>query len=759
LRHWWVTLALAALPAVAQEIPSVEIPRLERAPTIEEFLSMEAPPELTARMLKVSGYFQLIPRNLEPSTQRTDTYLGYDDNNLYAVFVCFETHPERVRARMERRENIFQDDLVEVMVDTFRDQRRAYSFVSNPLGVQADGVWTEGRGYDFSFDTIFHTRGKLTAQGYVVWMAIPFRSLRFSPGGNRPWGLILSRFLPRSDTTEDTYWPAVSQKIQGRLNQAAPMNGLSGISPGRNMQFVPYGVFRSFRARESARECLEGVCGPTAVPARFVNDRAAPDGGLDAKFVLKDSLVLDVALNPDFSQVESDQPQVVVNQRFEVFFPEKRPFFLENANYFRTPIDLLFTRRIADPQFGVRLTGKMGRWAVGALFADDQSPGRSVLPDHPLFGERARFGVVRINREVFSQSSIGVMVTDREFQGSFNRVGGFDARIRLPRNWLLEGQALASSTKFLDGSRIAGPGYFAKLEHNGEHFFNNLTYRDFSPGFTTSAGFVNRTDIRNLGNFAQYTFKPNNRVVNWGVNGEAGGVWDHAGTRLDAFFRLGANALLSNQTTVSASTSRYRERLRPQDFSGLASDIDFARADYSFSFFNSYFQRVTFGAGITVGDAVNVVPSSGPPLLGRQARVSASLTFRPMNALRVDNNYLLSRLTEPGSGAAVFNNHIIRSRWNWQFNRELSLRVIGQYDVVLANDSRTFLESRKNFNVDFLVTYLVHPGTAIYVGYNSNLQNLEPDLQPGPTGSARTRSRFINDAKQVFVKASYLFRF
>jgi hypothetical protein len=750
---------LALSPARAQEISSVDIPRLERAPAFEEFLNMEAPPDLAAKMLKISGYIQYEPRNLEPSTQRTDTYLGYDDKNLYAVFVCFDTHPERIRARMSRRENIFQDDLVEVMVDTFRDQRRAYSFVSNPLGVQADGVWTEGRGYDFSFDTIFHTRGKRTPQGFVVWMAIPFRSLRFAPGGGRPWGLLLSRFLPRSDVSEDTYWPAVSNKIQGRLNQAAPMHGLSGISPGRNLQFVPYGVFRSFRARESARQCLDGICGPTAVPARFVNDRAAPDGGLDAKIVLKDSLVLDVALNPDFSQVESDEPQIVVNQRFEVFFPEKRPFFLENANYFRTPIDLLFTRRIADPQFGVRLTGKTGRWAVGALFADDESPGKSALPDHPLFGNRARFGVARINREVFSQSSIGLMVTDREFEGSFNRVGGFDARFRLPHNWVLEGQALASSTKSLDGSRIAGPAYYAELEHNGEHFFSSLTYRDFSPGFRTSTGFVNRTDIRNLGHFAQYTFRPNKRVVNWSLWNDVGGIWDHTGTRLDSFVGAGAAALFSHQTNGGISVRRARERLRPQDFPVLTTATDFGKTSVSAYLNNSYFQRVNFGANVTIGDAINVIPASGPPVLANSVRVGASLTFRPMNTLRVDNTYILSRLTDPGSGAAVFNNHIIRSRWNWQLNRELSLRLIGQYNVVLANPAQTFLENTKNLNLDFLVTYLVHPGTAIYVGYNSNLQNLEPDLQPGLSGSARTRNRFINDAKQVFVKASYLFRF
>lgn len=422
-----------------------------------------------------------------------------------SFFLAFDSEPGKVRARMARRESVFGDDIVEVMLDTFDDQRRAYGFFTNPFGIQWDGLWTEGQGWDGSFDTLWHSRGRRTDQGYVVWMAIPFKSLRFSSAPNQTWGLIFLREIPRNN--EQAFWPRVSSRIEGRLSQAATLRGLESISPGRNMQFIPFGVFRSFRALD------------TRDPNRpfFVRDRADPDAGLDAKFVFKDSLVLDVALNPDFSQVESDNPQVTANQRFEVFFPEKRPFFLENANFFQTPINLLFTRRIADPQFGVRLTGKTGPYAIGALLMDDESPGKSVPVGDPLHGKRALFAIARVSRDIFNQSSIGMIYTDREFEGSYNRVGGLDTRLKLSPNWVATFQGVRSWTRELDGSRLNGTAFDAEVRRSGRQFSYSLEYNDRSPDFRTASGFLRRPDIRRIGQNLGYFFRPEGkRLISWG---------------------------------------------------------------------------------------------------------------------------------------------------------------------------------------------------------------------------------------------------
>ncbi|HUR37447.1 MAG TPA: DUF5916 domain-containing protein, partial [Terriglobales bacterium] len=391
-------------PTTLRISKDVTIPKVDRVPVLEDFLEMKPSPAWEGKLAMVDGFIQNSPKDGSAPTEVTNVYLGYDNKNFYAIFVCFDSRPGTVRNRLARRDTINdEDDEVQIYLDTFSDKRRAYGFMINPRGVQYDYLWTEDSGYDGSFDTLWQSSGQMTAKGWVAMMSVPFKSMRFPSTPTQKWGVLLQRVIPR--TGENLFWPHVSTSVSGRMNQAGTATGLESISPGRNLQFIPFGVMRSFRAPD-LRDSLN---------PRFSSAKLRGDIGLDAKAVIKDSFVLDLALNPDFSQVESDEPQVTVNQRFEVYFPEKRPFFLENANFFDTPITLLFTRRIADPQIGARLTGKVGRYSMGMLFADDQSPGRRVADNDPLRDKRAYFGVGRVNREFWKQSSIGLMYTQRVF--------------------------------------------------------------------------------------------------------------------------------------------------------------------------------------------------------------------------------------------------------------------------------------------------------------------------------------------------------
>ncbi len=714
---------------------------------------MKADWETGLHMAKVEGFVQRNPSDGQPATQRTEAYLGYDDKNLYIVVVAFDTDPDKIRARMARRENAFGDDFIEVTLDTFNDQRRGFLFWVNPLGIQADALWSEDNGPDFSFDTLWQSRGQLTDEGYVVWMSIPFKSLRFQPGAEQDWGLILQRNIPRN--SEWSFWPHISSRIDGRLNQAAKLTGMQNISPGRNIQLIPYTNFRSFRALDT----LDGN------NPRFVQDNVA-DAGLDAKIVLQDSLVLDVTLNPDFSQVESDNPQVTANQRFEVFFPEKRPFFLENASFFETPINLLFTRRIADPQFGVRLTGKKGPYALGAMFIDDQSPGRSVLATDPQFGKRAHFVAARVSRDILNQSSLGLIYTGREFDGSYNRVGGVDARLKFNENWVGNFQAVTSRTLDEDGAFFAGPAYTARLDRSGRQLFTRFEYNDIGEDFQTKPGFVSRSGIRNFWNFTRYRFRPEGDfLIAWGPNLWNQRVWDRSGTRLDWTSRTGLAFEFIGQSFFEVFYRNDRERLRPADFDVLPEARDFSKPLAGIFFNSSYFKMVSFGGNYRVGNNISFVPPDGEePFLARQTQTSFRTTLRPLTPLRIENTYILSRFTDRGDGESIFNNHIARSNWNWQFTKELSLRAILQYNSVLANPDRTELKTTKNINADFLITYLINPGTALFIGYNSNAQNLDPNLTlvtdpGGDTSILRPQRRYINDAHQFFMKFSYLWRF
>ena len=743
------------------ETPISEIPKLQGSPGLLDFEGMHAVTPLARRMLRIDTFLQRDPHDGAPSSQRTEAYLGYNDKNFYAIFLAFDTEPSKIRARMMRREQIDDDDQVGLYLDTFHDQRHAYAFYVNPYGIQQDALYTENQGFDGTFDTIWRTEAKMTGEGYMVLIEIPFKSLRFPSTTPQSWGIMLARVIPRN--SERSFYPRNTSRLQGWLSQAATMHGFEDISPGRNMQFVPYTSARAFRAVDERD--------PAGL--RFTGKHLEPKAGLDSKFVLKDSLVLDTTINPDFGQVESDDPQVTVNQRFEVFFPEKRPFFQENSNFFQTPLQLVFTRRIVDPLYGVRLTGKVGPWAIGTLMANDQAPGKSVLQSDPLSGNNAYLGIVRINREIGQNNSIGFIYTDRELHTDpasfctaspclvgFNRVGGVDTQIKIGKNWQLNGQAVTSESKFSDGTHEAGPAYQVYAERSSRNLEFNTMYRDISPGFSSDLGFINRVDIRRFSNFAAYTFHPEGKhLVAHGPRLFQQAIWDHNGTLLTNSLNPSYEWDFQRQSFFNIFTNFEHERLRPSDFSTLLFNQDYAHVVGGTAAGTQYFKWLNIFAEVDWGTATNFVPRNGPPVLAYQNTGFFRGVVRPVKGLTVENSYIYTRLIDRDTDLNIFNNHIVRSKWNYQFTREFSLRVIGQYTTTLANPGFTTLQNTKNFNGDVLFTYLLHPGTAIYVGYNGNLQNLDPSLAQTPDGILRTRTSFINDGRQIFIKLSYLFRY
>ncbi len=759
-------------PNLKAEISSLTIPRLPSAPKLDDFEGMEPVTDLAHKMLKIDRFIQQEPRDGAPVSQPTVAYLGYTGKNFYAVFLCFDKEPKRIRARMLRRELIDDDDQVGLWLDTFHDQRHAYYFYSNPYGIQQDGLFAENGGPDNSFDTVWHTTSKLTGNGYMVMVEIPFKSLRFKREPSLSWGVILIRVIPRN--SEHSFFPPNSNRIQGMLTKEGTIDGLREISPSHNLQFIPYtsvGAFRALDERDPAGD-------------RFTGKHVEPKAGLDAKAVIKDSLVLDATLNPDFGQIESDDPQVTVNQRFEVFFPEKRPFFQENSNYFQTPLQLVFTRRIVDPLYGIRLTGKEGPWAIGAMLADDRSPGRSVINTDPLSGQSAYFGVLRVNREVGKNNSIGFVYTDRELHTApntfcssvrcevgFNRVGGMDAQFKINQNWRMNAQAVTSETKFQDGTHESGPAYQVFLDRSSRALEFNTMYQDISAGFDSETGFINRTDIRRFSNFIGPTFHTEGKYLTaHGPRIFQISLWDHNGTRLTHQLNPQYEWDFQRNSAFVIFNVWEHERLRPQDFSTLTTNRDYTHVIGGAQLNTQYFKWINLSMEMDWGTATNFVPRTGPPVLAYQNTGFVKATVRPTKGLTIENTYLMTRLLDQNTNLNIFNNHIMRSKWNYQFTKEFSLRLIGEYDTTISNPFLTTLQNTKGFNGDVLFTYLLTPGTAIYAGYNSDLQNLDARLQrvcaglpclPGESfdGLLRTRNTFINDGRQIFIKLSYLFRY
>jgi hypothetical protein len=720
-------------PRNAEPPPTLRIPRVSRPPKVEEFL--QGKPRLAGAW--IMDFRQREPGDGVQASKETSAYLSYDHKNLYVVVVCRE-EPEKVRARMAKREDIGGDDQVAVYLDTFHDQRRAYLFAVNPRGVQSDLILTEGQSPDLSFDALWHSKGRLTPTGFVAWMAIPFQSLRFPNAPEQRWGIALGRFIPHNQ--EDSFWPYITNRIEGFSQQMATLEGMKNIASGHSVQVIPYGVFSRVESRASSEATLD----------RQEERR----GGVDAKVVLAGAFTLDGTWKPDFSQVETDDPQVTVNQRFEVYFPEKRPFFMENAGFFETPVKLFFSRRVLDPQFGAKLTGKAGGWAVGALGMDDrfQAIGNG-FDGSPT--PKAEIGVVRLQRDLKRESIIGLLATSRELGPDFNRVFSVDGRLKLSPNIVFSGQVMRSETREANGATRSGSGYFANLLYGGRNFTYGGSYQDLDPNFRASLGFVPRVDIRQTEHFASYVWRPGSRVlVNLGPSITGLVNWDRKGQVQDWFVGSEFSVLFSGPTQLKVARSESLEIFEGQRFRKSGSDA---------SFYTEGLNWLGVSASYAQGTDVNYHPAPGLlPFLANSVSGSVGLTLRPTSRMRLENTYLYNRLggtllfRNPAQDT-VYANHLARLKVEYQFTRALSLRATLDYEVVKPNQSLIQLEYSRRLDGDFLLTWLLHPGTALHIGYNNRYDDVADPLTTQAPRFPRLPGTLRG--KELFIKLSYLLRF
>jgi Domain of unknown function (DUF5916)/AMIN domain len=724
--------ATTALPRIAERDTTpapavVRIPWVPRRPQMSDFTADWSLPD----GVRVSEFRQREPAEGNLATERTLVYLSYDTEYLYAAFVCHDASGN-VRTHLTPREDIGGDDQVAVYLDTFRDGRHAYVFASNPSGVQQDGVIDEGDDASYEADTLWYSQGRLTRDGFVVLMAIPFKSVRFSSAPVQEWRIALGRTIARRG--ESAFWPQIGTRGRGFVRQMGALEGLELISPGHNLQFIPFGTF----TRADSRGGADGAA--VTSESRRV--------GLDAKIVLKNAVTIDAAANPDFSEVESNEPQVAVNQRFELFLPEKRPFFTENAALFATPVNIFFSRRVADPEFGVKMTARSTHWVFGALAADD----RAVDPAEAggWFGRKAAVGVVRAEGQFADRARLGVLATERQTGTSSSRVVSLDGRLTVAPSWSVSVQAAGSDDVDSQGTRTDGAAYFAGLSRTGAHFNYIGSYRDLGASFRAPLGYVPRVDIRAMEHYASYVWRPDDGGT-WafGPSVSAAADWDHAGRLQDRWASADMALFLAGQLEAHAARSESYE---------LFADIPFRKNATSVSISTATPSWVFLWASYSWGTGINYSPPAGmAPFLGASQGAYGSLTLRPTARLRFDEMYLHERLqTLPDASTAtqpIFSTHIVRSKVNLQITRALALRAIVDYNALAAGRSLFLDTNATRLTGDALVTYLLHPGTALYIGFNDSYEDIDPD----PRRPLRLPGSPVG--RQIFVKLSYLLRF
>jgi hypothetical protein len=608
---------------------------------------------------------------------------------------------------------------------------------------------------------VWDSEGRVTKDGWEALIAIPFRSIRFHRS-NSDWGIVLHRNFPRN--SEQDFWPRVAADVTGKLSQEGTLHGMEGVTGSHNIQLNPYGLSQNERSLVDID--------PTN--PFFSSRHFESTAGGEAKIILKDSIVVDATINPDFSDVESDQPQFTVDQRFPVFFPELRPFFLENASYFATPITLVYTRNIVHPEYGIRVTGKINNTNIGLFATDDRRPGETVAPGDPLYLKHATVAVGRISEDLGKGSSLGAIFTDEEFGQGWNRIGGIDFTARFNKHWTAWGQMLESSTRGDQDSGqpptyAAGPASAVQLQRSGHAFSLNANYFDYSAGFQTQLGFIQSANFRNGTAHATYQWFPKHKFYqSFGLETQQSIAFDHQGDRVFHYSSFDPFLLLPRNIVIAPLVQTNSDTVSPLNYPALSQFRNFTENSGGLVFRGEPWSQFNFNLQAFRSGNVNYDPVTGQaPSLLNQEVVSLLFTLQPIHPLTIDNTYLLDRDHSVSNGMLVYESQTMRSKVNYQFTRSISARVIAEYDSTLANPAQTSLLRTRQVATQALLTWLPHPGTAVYIGYSNDMQNLDRSLcnrLPGgacdPNNTAPPRAGpLLNDGRQVFIKASYLFRF
>ena len=661
--------------------------------------------------------FEWQPGDNIPAPVKTECLVTYDIHNLYIGFRCFDPEPKKIRAHLMDRDDtdtLILDDHLSFMVDAFNDERRAFQFRVNPMGVQADAILSELEGYeDFSWDAIWSAAAKITDWGYAVEVAIPLSQLRFRRSdGPQTWGFSAERSWPRDARHRLTSHPR-SRNINCILCQFNKLTGFEGITPGQNIELNP-----TYTASRTDAMDMAGY-----PDGSLERGKVADEVGLTAKWGITPNIILNATANPDFSQVEADVAQLEINRRFALFYPEKRPFFLEGADFFLTPVQAVFTRTVADPRWGTKLTGKSGRTAMGFFGAQDEIT-NLLFPSNQgtmqtSLGQDAYGGVFRLRQDVGRMSTLGVLYTGRAGSDYYNHVAGADAFLRLDEKNSVIFQFLHSETDYptavaidygQNEARFGGNAVNLQFQHFSRNWIVQALYEDLSRGFRADYGFVPRVDTRRgeAMVFRQIWGKPKGwfNLIRLGAMGRL--IYDHDGNLTDRGLTVGMMYRGNLETEVNVHGNFVRTYYDGQNFDTAFGTVNFRIRPFSGS---------EIGIQGMAGQSIDYVNSRLADVFAIEPNASFSL-FRHLN-LALSQSY--ERLSEGGD--TIYTANLIQTKIVWNFSVRSFIRAIVQYRDLEQNpamyafpvDSQT-----QGLFTQFLFSYKLNPRTVLFLGYADN---------------------------------------
>lgn len=746
----------------------VRIPRLDGDAVIDGRLD----DAVWSQAARLSGFSQYRPVDGRPAEDSTVVLVFYSPTAIHFGIRAYEAHGNVVRATLADRDNIAADDRVQILLDTYDDSRRALLFAVNPLGVQQDGVQSEGFDpsqsaggrfdgiVDISPDFNFESRGHVTPWGWEAEIRIPFKSLRYQAVDPQRWGLQITRVTQHSGH-EDTWAPAVRANASF-LVQSGHLSGLTGLHRGLVVDLDP--------------ELTSSVAGaPGANAWQYENPNVRVGGNV--RWGLTPNFTLNGTIRPDFSQVESDVGQVTVNERFALFFPEKRPFFLEGLEQYDTPDRLIYTRQIGAPLAGVKLTGKQGGTAIAYLGAVDDKRLSDSRNDAPVFN------LLRIRRDIGTSSTLGIVHTDRIEGSGYNRVTGADGRVVWRKLWFSQVQVAGSWTRDSLGARTGGLWDVVLADRTGRSYGNHFSLQGISPQFETRSGYVPRTGIvdgRFANRFSWYG-APGARVEQLSTFLVASPLWLYGefprSSTFEGSYTQNLTANLRGGWTLRGNLSNAYQRFDPQSYAGYryVQGVDTLAIGTPHGVYGMWSgtagastpnRALTLSLDVGYGQAVIFAEAAR----GRMRTATLTSSWHPNASLRVETSVVHQRIVRERDGSRFSTATIPRIKTEYQLSRAIFLRYIGQY---VAQDRTSLVDPRtglpllaspmginrfgpsialltNDFRNDFLFSYKPTPGTVFFFGYGASLT--EPEAFTFRGGDLRR----VSDG--FFLKASYRYR-
>jgi hypothetical protein len=667
-----------------------------------------------------------------PQAYRTEVRVSYDDRNIYFAFHCFDNEPGKIRTNVARRDSAFSDDWIAISLDSAATGQAAYHLFTNPSASQMDALNTTASGEQFDADMVWFSGAKTTADGYIVELQVPLQTLRFSEAALVPMNLVIFRKVSRIGYSYSFPEMLPGQWVFDRPSRLVFEN----LKPRRLVELLPSVTYSVNQQRAST--------------SRWGSASDAFNLGASGKFGLTSGVTLDATVNPDFSQVESDAFQVTVNQRFPVFFSEKRPFFMEGMGLFNiagTGGDsnmrtAMHTRRIVDPIYGSKLTGTAGKTSFGILNAVDESPtppfdieGRPFdVPNKVTTVARATYGLQ-------GSDFVGGILTHTHHDGRDNLVAGGDVSLRFSSAHSFNASFLGSRTSGGDIGARTGNTAQATYSYNTRRWLTLTQAEHYDRDFSMETAFFNRTGFTTVWNFTEVSFYPKS---NWlqrihpFIFSRAGR--DRIQNGNEELIHAGVRFNVTRQGFFNFSHSRGHEPWRATRYRiGRDFNINGNMQALRWLFVSGSFNR---GPSIYYADTGH--------FQGKSQSLSIGTTIQPNQHLSQGFDFFRTRFWRPSTGEQIYAINIVNARTTYQFDKHFLVRVLGRYD-----------SSQKRLLTDFLASYEFVPGTVAHVGYGALFEKGSgvPSLVPGAIVPDDAFNGFRQINRGLFLKTSYLRRF